>query len=396
MADFIKILEKPTLYEAVDTDDIKVVVGGINTDYFAPSVNISFKFQSGEEKAFFNICDDIDQIKTVWIAENFNGSKLAIRDGDVESTFELLPMSLKIERVFYVKPTVAPKYKLTFSQGISFHYQPELITEEMAEGRIRPDNVVGSYAVYCDKSGHHKDSNGSTLANYGCGKIGHLYAPYWIDAAGKKIKGTQEIKDSILTFPLPDSKWLDSATLPIKLDPDVGYTTVGETLFFIAGKLRGNHRDGNGDLYTVSSTADKLDKIYIYTNTNGVSFSAGVYDHDGSNNPDNLIDNVAVTSALSSWVEGNLGQDVSLTPSAGYSMAMAFSTGVNVYYDSVPGASYLYNNSISTLPDPYSGTIGGNALFSIYFSYTESGGLTLLPKIMNQNGNLQTLSGGLL
>lgn len=227
MPDFIKIPDKSKLYSAANTDAVDVAVGGKNVINFAPSVNVSFKFKTGEEQCFFNICDDIEQIKTVGKEEDWKGNKLKIKDGDVESTFELFESSLKIERIFYVKPITAPKYKLTYSTGISFYYQPELTAEEIEEGLYRPDNVVGSYAVYYDKAGHYKNSDGSTKVDYGSGKIGHLYAPYWVDSVGSRIKGTQRIDKNFLIFDLPSDEWLDTAVYPIKLDPDLGYTTAG-------------------------------------------------------------------------------------------------------------------------------------------------------------------------
>jgi len=376
MADFKKIIEKPALYEAADTENIKAVVGGINTDYFAPSANISFKMQSGKEQYFFNICDDVDQVKTVGIAENFDKNKLAIRDGDQESTFELKETSLKIERVFYVKPTVAPKYKLAFSPGVSFHYQPELTPEEIAEGCFRPDNVVGSYAVYCDKSGHYKDRSGNTIVNYGCGKIGHLYAPYWTDADGKKVKGTQEIKDGVLTFALPGQKWIDTATLPIKLDPDVGYDTAGGSSGGATGFAKGNHSGSGGAKFNFNTGTLDSFSAYVKTISSEGTVEGGLYDLNVSDEPNGLkhqtssFNDITGTAA---WVSGTMSGSIT---SGDYAITFAASGAVHNYYDAVSGAGYHNNTNVVSLPDPWSGTQSTGYNYSMYVTYTESG---LLP-----------------
>ena len=65
MPDYTKIEDKPKLYQAADNSAIKAVVGGRNCENFAPSVNVSFRMESGQEQYFFNICDDPEQVKTV-------------------------------------------------------------------------------------------------------------------------------------------------------------------------------------------------------------------------------------------------------------------------------------------------------------------------------------------
>ncbi len=373
MPDFVKIPDKIALYEAADTENIKAVVGGINTDYFAPSANISFKMQSGEEKYFFNIADDIDQVKTVGQAEDFNADKLAVRGGDVESTFTLGDTSLKIERVFSTKPTEAPRYKLAFSPGVQFFYQPELTAEEIAEGCERPDNVVGSYAVYCDQQGHLKNSDGSTKVNYGCGKIGHLYAPYWTDADGNKIKGTQEIQGNILTFALPPQEWLDSAVLPITLDPDVGYTTAGATtVTYNSIYVYGLAKDSPASGGTVESMS-------LYTAFAGTNvFKLGIYEDSAGLPGDLLLTTDEGIEAAASWVDVDVISPADVVSGTDYWCGV-MTDGVAGKYDTVADEEAMQFKSgqvYGTWPDPFPSLPGDNPrLCSVYFTYTESGGL---------------------
>ncbi len=398
MTDFIQITDKPTLYKAVDDKRLKVEIGG-STDYFAPSVNFSYKLESDSEKYFLNICDDESQMVTDKVTETVDKDLISVRVGDVESTFKNDPDRLKIERVFYKKPTEAPKYKLLFSEGVSFYYQPELTVEEIAEGCIRPDNVVGSYAVYCDNVNHYKDKQGNTIANYGCGKIGHLYAPYWTDSLSKKIKGTQEIKDGVLVFALPDQKWLDTAILPIKLDPDIGYTTAGASLSVLASGNRYGVKytttsEQEGEVESMSLAWKNLSDTYIriaelglYEGTTpGASPDAGeIISSDKPVGYDTKNDEI------NDFMELDFsGESFSILASTDYWLSIQFvnsqGAAANVdaeyYYDSTPVKSWRYE----TFSRPWEG-LGSNSTkvhnASIYLTYTESGGETLLPKKLN-------------
>ncbi|MCG8551842.1 MAG: hypothetical protein MI799_15675, partial [Desulfobacterales bacterium] len=121
MPNFEKITEQ-TLYTVADTSRIKAVIGGRSTDYFAPSINVGFEFESGKEQVFFNICDDPGQLDTSKATESHDGDKISIVSGDVESNFVLSDYSVKINRVFNSIPTEAPRYKLAYSEGVEFYY----------------------------------------------------------------------------------------------------------------------------------------------------------------------------------------------------------------------------------------------------------------------------------
>lgn len=127
------------------------------------------------------------------------------------------------------------------SKNITADYQPPLtdltamyqakfgsnITVTATEVRLsdgtlvasRPDNVVGSYAIY-----HNSKQNNE----YKTGKLFHLYAPYLIDAHGNKSKCTLTLDLVTKTGRLTaDQTFLNNATYPIVLDPTFGYTSIG-------------------------------------------------------------------------------------------------------------------------------------------------------------------------
>jgi len=374
LTDIIKIADS-TQYTAISDARLKAVIGG-TTDYFAPSVNFSYEFESGAEKLFLNICDDPDQVDASKVTETLTDGKIVVKDKGVESSFQMIDGRLKINRKFDAKPTVAPRYRVVQSAGISWYYQPILTQDEIDDGCIRPDNIVGSYAIYCDRQGHYKNNKGTTDVNYTTGKLCHLYAPYWIDAKDKKVKGVQEYKDGWLTFALPDSKWLDDAVLPITLDPEFGYHTVGGTQQTYLSNY----------IYLISGTpasSGTVDSIFTYTKDNGTdAFKCALYDGDG--NPNNYIDKTAeVTKNALTWVQADFGTPPSVTGGNEYWLAV-FSAGGNVvgYYDAGSNR-YLGNQTYDTFPDPWVSDINRNRRGSIYAEYTAAGGGVTMPIFMS-------------
>ena len=108
------------------------------------------------------------------------------------------------------------------SKGLNFFYQPALTQEEMDKGTNRPDNVVGSYAVYHSS----KRNNRVGEQEYRTGKAFHIYRPFAADANSKTTWCDLNIDNGAMTITIPQ-KFLDNAVYPIKVDPTFGYTTGG-------------------------------------------------------------------------------------------------------------------------------------------------------------------------
>ena len=89
------------------------------------------------------------------------------------------------------------------TKGLDFFYQPELTPEEIKEGADRPENVVGSYAVY------HKTMAGDYTAlggkNYLAGKAFHIFRPRIEDVKGNWVWGELNVdeKAGLLTVTIP-------------------------------------------------------------------------------------------------------------------------------------------------------------------------------------------------
>jgi len=89
----------------------------------------------------------------------------------------------------------------------------------------RPENVVGSYAVYY-KDGKSGDYTALGGKNYGAGKAFHIYRPQIIDAQGNKVWGDLNVdtQNNKLAITVPQD-FLDKAIYPVTVDPTFGNAT---------------------------------------------------------------------------------------------------------------------------------------------------------------------------
>jgi hypothetical protein len=99
-------------------------------------VNLSVRLKDTEyEKAVIST----DKDKIIWDKDNIKIEMYDYAEGEGGYKF-----------VWYLKskPTTNKVEFFIQSKGLDFFYQPELTQEEKDKGVIRPENVVGSYAVY--------------------------------------------------------------------------------------------------------------------------------------------------------------------------------------------------------------------------------------------------------
>lgn len=115
-------------------------------------------------------------------------------------------------------------HKIEGAEEFDFLYQPELTPEEIAEGAERPENVIGSYAVYHKTKANHRVGD----TNYATGKAFHIYRPKAIDADGVQVWAElhYDAAQSTLSVAVPQD-FLDAAAYPVVVDPTFGYTITG-------------------------------------------------------------------------------------------------------------------------------------------------------------------------
>jgi len=151
------------------------------------------------------------------------------------------------------------------TQNLKFLYQGELHPEHptwsdtIINGHTlhseRPENIVGSYAVYHTSKRNNK---------YMCGKAFHIPRPRAVDANGSRIFGNLKIDEAagLMTFTF-DSTWLESASYPIIIgtpDTTTGYfhnRDVMESWEFSPA----NMIDGDTATYASCDTDGEVEKL---------------------------------------------------------------------------------------------------------------------------------------
>lgn len=174
------------------------------------------------------------------------------------------------------------------TKGLDFFYQPEIEDSEvqsdvkltpeelLAKKReIRPENVVGSYAVYASEN----KVNYVGGKEYKCGKVGHIYRPKIVDSAGTEVWGDLHIENGILSVTIPQD-FLDKAVYPVIVDPTFGYTTAGASsgLSSIMA-LRATGAMGKGKSISVYSELQHPEckiKAALYVDSNNSLLTDGV------------------------------------------------------------------------------------------------------------------------
>jgi len=150
---------------------------------------------------------------------------------------------LEFEIVLKEKPTSNKIVLNIETKGLKYYYQPPL-NQENHDSRIvsctetdcydkddnvinhRPENVVGSYAVYHTTKKNHIIGQ----MNYKTGKAFHIYRPRINDSAGNEVWGELNIdkKKGVLTVEI-SQEFLDTAVYPVRHAAGLtfGYEEVG-------------------------------------------------------------------------------------------------------------------------------------------------------------------------
>lgn len=127
--------------------------------------------------------------------------------GDIIARMYRINDGMQFEIQFNSKPSTNTVQFTLQDKAVVYYYQDVLEDWQQKAGWHRPDDVVGSYAVY-----HLSKKDGK----YQTGKLYHIYAPYITDANNKTEKCVLLIKDSVMTYTMSQT-FLDNAQYPIIL-----------------------------------------------------------------------------------------------------------------------------------------------------------------------------------
>ena len=251
------------------------------------------------------------------------------------------------------------------TKGLDFFYQPELTQQEIDEKKTnRPDNVVGSYAVYHSTKSNHRVGD----KNYKAGKAFHIYRPKAIDANGAETWADLLIENGILSVTV-SQKFLDEAVYPVRVDPTFGLTTIGASESTATGNMQGSRFTSGSDFGTVTKISTRAQ-----ASTGTFNLGNAIYT-DASTMVRQAVDNGDVSVSITEdWYDTNL--DFVGSPSTSYYLLHWSSAATKLTrFDTTTDNSFSSSASVfESWPATVSRGTPSKRLYSIYATYTASGG----------------------
>lgn len=303
-----------------------------------------------------------------------NDEKITWGKGNILADFYDLPITeehteggMEFEVILKERPKTNVVTFTLNTKGLDFFYQPELTVEEKLQGIKKPENVIGSYAVYASE----QKTNYVGGKEYKTGKVGHIYRPRVEDAEGNTVWGELNVdtNNGLLTVTIPD-EWLDKAVYPVRHAAGLtfGYTTAG------SGSISTDNIMVLCKFPLIENAS--VSKLTIYCNSQfGNTNSKGLIHNDSSDYPGSRS---AISSPLylasgstKAWRDYTLS--ASLSPGNYWLGVIPDTYRYNIYQDSGGGVNQRYHkvDSYSSPSDPApSGMTGGSYINSVYATYT--------------------------
>lgn len=286
----------------------------------------------------------------------------------------------KIDLILNEKPDINIFcYTIEGYENYDFFYQPPLTQEEIDKDAQRPEEIVGSYAIYHKRLKNHKIGG----ENYAIGKVAHIPFPYvWeINNVSTKQRAEDLTYEDGQLCVIVQQNFLDSANYPVRIDPTFGITSNGSSGF------------GSGlyiykAMYNSPASSGTLTKISWYGQGYSASADAKGGLYDSSNNL--IVGSGAITMADAPLNTRTL-YEVSVSGSIiggqnYYITTMMQAVGI-IGYDAGGSAGAVDTDAYGTFTDPISWTGTGKAyIFSVYATYTETGGNTINASPVNNSG----------
>jgi len=348
---------------------MKAHLGGKDEDTeskFSPEIKLS----RWNDKANFKIL--VPNVQYKLLNEIFDGNEIVLNAGPISARFyykdivisspdpasipDRVDQGLEFEVQFNTKPAFSSfQFHIDFPEGLSFYKQTEpagyidIVGPKDEPGkRWVPDEVYGSYAVYWNEKNN----------DYRTGKFCHIYRPKLTDALNNEIWAEIDIDPVAKTLTISwDNAWMQSASLPVILDPTIGDTDAS------GGSTNTCYDDyiWAFELGAMSETGT-VDSLHWYNGS--ASSSAGKLgcfeDDDANDSPDSLIDYTAEIANLgggAGWKTDSGTQSGTLTSGRiSYCGPWIESANLIYQYDQVSGYSAWYeskNYSTGAFSDPH-------------------------------------------
>lgn len=295
------------------------------------------------------------------------------KDKNTTLVIEPIEGGINVDTILHSKPdTNVFTYEIIGWENYDFYYQPALTLQEMAQGDVRPDNIVGSYAVY------HKVKKDN---QYQTGKAFHIYRPEIIDDNGDRVWGELNFNNGILQVIVPQD-FLDNATYPVLVDPTLGRTTCGASNATVA----------TSTLFAFVATSTEngtVDSISLCVDGNGTTIAnaKGVLLNFVTNNSTIATNGVSPATLLPASAGGSFttiaySSTPSITTGSPYAIGAIGDSTIRYYYDAPGGTQGWVDMSNSyTTPTNTGGDSPSTRRMSHYITYTVSGGGSAPPVI---------------
>lgn len=297
------------------------------------------------------------------------------------------PNAFKLDILLNEKPeTNKFCYAVEGYENYDFLYQPSLnvemndkqCTATDCQGSHRPEELVGSYAIYHKNLRNYKTGD----INYETGKVAHIPYPYVWEVGKENKKQRAEdftYKDGQLCVTV-DQTFLDTAdyTNGVRIDPTFGYTTAGGTQLLVtnytAFAVKGTPAD--------SVTVDSLSVYGRSINTTAYNAKGVIWLYSDKT----IITNGAQTSftlfpgdLTDAWQTNAYGTSPSVTASTNYYIGFIPETNNRLYfyYDTgSAGDGYTENpfNNSPYAPTSLQASANTDRLYSMYATYTAAAG----------------------
>ena len=361
-----------TTYQQVIKDNpkdrLEIIVGDDKQPDFKPQVKIC-RWGTSEDTNEVNLSiraqeevgatlKELPNGTIVYEAKEYEVHQYDKPDASSEGGFEF-------EWVLKSKPASNILTATIQSKGLDFFYQPALTPEEIAEGAQRPENVIGSYAVYHSTKGGMNDAAGM---EYKVGKFCHIYRPKAIDANGVEVWADLLIENGVLTVTVPQ-KFLDDAVYPVRVDPTFGYTTIGAGSATFTSIAIGGTKGTLTEQGIISKLTTYFKAIQSGAAYRGALYSvAGVYEGNETEEK--------ITPSINVWTDFNFSSPPTKSAADYYLAFWNNNSSISSMANDTGSSAQLFDNSLgATYPNwPTVDGLTSTNIKSIYATYTASGG----------------------
>jgi hypothetical protein len=290
-------------------------------------------------------------------------------------------------------------YEIENADQYDFFLQPEITDEEAEAARLpddtrslleikrsmRPEEIVGSYAVYHKTLKNHKVGG----QNYATGKVLHIPFPYiWeVEKEDQKVRAEDLTYENGRLCVVAPQAFLDTAdyTNGVRVDPTFGYTSVGASNSFDVGGFADNVTHAAKHSAPENGTIDSIHAAIARWGAGACTYEGyGVIYENSDSSKVSGTQTSALTPTLTATltfytttsgggsVVGSTDYDVAFFMNATYGGGPSCGSGT-AYDSGTTNQGAKQTTTATTPPDPATFTRNNN-LYSIYATYTASGG----------------------